>query len=673
MVMKHTGVRLLGAVLAILLLLGSGNAMAEDTISVYFNYNNPDAHGGVEVAVVSGQTVTQPDEPVREGYRFNGWYTNVTCNKAYDFTQPVTEKLRLFAGWVPTSITVTFQMNTEGDESVQQTVAVGEKIPAMDAPVREGYEFLGWGTNAAGTALYDFDQPAPGWDVTLYAIWKQESASVTYVLYDDVTMSAQAEFGQSLERPADPEREDYAFDDWYTTMAGSEKYDFSAAVTANVRVYAHWNQTVATVTFDGNDASVEPVTVKQNIGEPLTDVPKPKRDSYRFTDWYVDAAATQIYDLTQPVTEDMTLYAGWKKRTYTITFDEHYDKGSTTKVKAEYGALAEAPADPSRKGYDFVGWYVDEDGKELYNVSTPVTASMTVYAMWQSTEEASSERVYTYMLNYDDQGVYETQTFTSTRRVKAPDNPVRPGYYFAGWCKDAEGTTFYDFANERSTQSITLFAKWLKGYTFEAEYTYLDGKPGQGSSDNCMGVDLIQSPKDVLGNGTQMGMSNGYYVGKLYYNGAFLVFDIHSDREVNDATLVLRLTPDLFDMRFTDETWQVIVNDQRLEYGRLNLSGSIAQTDFDDEGNAINGDMNKRPFENYVLTTALHLKEGDNQIRLVTNNKEDHGGTFNAETPLIDCMYIYTDAELTWANCYPENVGKTMADVTYDVTYDTVE
>lgn len=667
---KHVGF-LLGAVLASSMILGSSTALAENSLSVYFNYNNPEAHGGVEVAVSADQTVAQPDAPVRDGYSFDGWYTNVTCNKPYDFTKPVTEQLRLFAGWVPTSITVTFQMNADGLDAVQQTVAVGGSIAAVDAPERTGYVFLGWSTNAAGTAMYDFTNPAPGQNVTLYAAWKQESASVTYVLYDDVTEAAQAEFGEPTPQPAEPEREGYAFDGWYTTMTGNEPFDFSAPVSANVRVYAHWKQTVAAVTFDGNDPSVEAVVVRQTIGEPLTEVPKPEREGHRFTDWYVDAAATQVYDLTQPVTEDMTLFAGWKKRTMTVTFDENHDKGEAVKVKGEYGTVLEAPADPSRKGYEFLGWYLDKKGKELFDVSAPVTASVTVYAVWQSQSESGGERVYTYMLNYDDQGVYETQTFTSTRRVKAPESPMRHGYFFAGWYKDAECTSVYDFTNERSSQSITLYAKWLKGYTFEAEYTFLDGKPGQGSSDNCMGVDLIQTLKDVLGNGHLMGMSNDCYVGKLYYNGAFLVFEINSDREVEDATLVLRLTPDLFDMRFTDETWQILVNDERLPYGLLNLSGSIAQTDFDAEGNAINGDMNKRPFENYVMTTSLHLNEGKNVIRLVTNNKEDHGGTFNAETPLIDCMYIYTDADLSWSVCYPENIGKTMADVTYEVTFDT--
>lgn len=235
----------------------------------------------------------------------------------------------------------------------------------------------------------------------------------------------------------------------------------------------------------------------------------------------------------------------------------------------------------------------------------------------------------------------------------------------------------FNFNNGRAQgSSMTFYAKWLKGYTFEAEYTYLTGKPGQGSSDNCSGTDLIQRVKDVPENGAQMGMSGGAYVGKLYYNGAFLEFNVTSDKEVEDATLVLRLTPDLYDMYFTDETWQVIVNGERLEYGNLSLTGAIPQSMLDENGNIINGDMTKRPFDNYVMTTKLHLKAGNNVIRLVTNNREDHGGTFNAETPLIDCMYIYSNSSLKWTDgkVYPENMvaeGLTLADIKYDVTYDT--
>ena len=74
--------------------------------------------------------------------------------------------------------------------------------------------------------------------------------------------------------------------------------------------------------------------------------------------------------------------------------------------------------------------------------------------------------------------------------------------------------------------------------------------------------------------------------------------------------------------------------------------------------------MNKRPFENYEIGN-ITLKEGKNTIELRTTNSRDHGGTFNAETPLVDCIYVASDSVLTWAECKPENVGQTMADVQY--------
>ena len=237
----------------------------------------------------------------------------------------------------------------------------------------------------------------------------------------------------------------------------------------------------------------------------------------------------------------------------------------------------------------------------------------------------------------------------------------------------------FNFNNGRAQgSSMTFYAKWLKGYTFEAEYTYLTGKPGQGSSDNCSGVDLIQRVKDVPGNGAQMGMSGGAYVGKLYYNGAFLEFNVTSDKEVDDATLVLRLAPDLFDMLFyeEDDAWQIFVNGEKISYGDLLLTGAIKQNDVNENGENISGDMYKRAFMNYVMNTKVHLKEGNNIIRLVTHNVRDHSGTFNAETPLIDCMYIYSNSSLKWTDgkVYPENMvaeGLTLADIKYDVTYDT--
>ena len=45
------------------------------------------------------------------------------------------------------------------------------------------------------------------------------------------------------------------------------------------------------------------------------------------------------------------------------------------------GSVAK-PADPTRKGYTFAGWYTDEACTEAYDFSVAVTADMTLYAKW---------------------------------------------------------------------------------------------------------------------------------------------------------------------------------------------------------------------------------------------------------------------------------------------------
>lgn len=48
------------------------------------------------------------------------------------------------------------------------------------------------------------------------------------------------------------------------------------------------------------------------------------------------------------------------------------------------------PADPTREGYTFAGWYTDEACTEAYDFSAAVTADMTLYAKWTKNEASSS-------------------------------------------------------------------------------------------------------------------------------------------------------------------------------------------------------------------------------------------------------------------------------------------
>lgn len=77
------------------------------------------------VTVKEGNSVGEPENPVKDGYQFDGWYTDVNCTDKYDFNTVVSADLTLYAKWLA-KYTVSF--DTDGGSTVEsQTVVTGNK------------------------------------------------------------------------------------------------------------------------------------------------------------------------------------------------------------------------------------------------------------------------------------------------------------------------------------------------------------------------------------------------------------------------------------------------------------------------------------------------------------------------------------------------------------------
>ncbi len=66
-----------------------------------------------------------------------------------------------------------------------------------------------------------------------------------------------------------------------------------------------------TVTFDSQGGTAVPAQENIPVGETATEPARPSKGDNTFTGWYTDPDCTQRWDFSQPVTENMTLYAGW--------------------------------------------------------------------------------------------------------------------------------------------------------------------------------------------------------------------------------------------------------------------------------------------------------------------------------------------------------------------------
>ena len=409
------------------------------------------------------------------------------------------------------------------------------------------------------------------------------------------------------------------------------------------------------VTFDYNYTGAPAAYVQEiESGAQVTPPEDPQREGYAFTGWYTDASATSKADFGYGITESETFYAGWRQTQVTVTFDPNHEGGAESTASVEIGGKVAQPQDPVwDDAHLFTGWYTDEECTEEYDFDTAVTEAFTLYAGWEEVDLSDTVRM-TYLYNYEsapNDGVYYTTRVKAGRRPTAPADPVRSGYYFTDWYADAACTVKYDFqkAVEKDT---TVYAKWFNAYVFEAEYTDLTGKEGNGYSSSASGTDLIMNDIDgTLGQQTgQAGASNGFYIASLYEPNLSIDFNIVSGEEVTDAVLVLRLSVEYYDMTFTPDNFTILVNGTELEYVDIVLEGAV---DVADEN-----ELGKRPFTNHTITTALSLKEGDNTINLVVSNNTDLGGTMYAEAPMIDCMYVYTDAYLSWTPIEDNLIGK---------------
>lgn len=77
-----------------------------------------DTQGGNEIdsiRVIRNGTVTKPEEPIREGYTFEGWFADADCTSAYDFDTRVTKNITLYAKWTANGATEP----TEPDEPTE--------------------------------------------------------------------------------------------------------------------------------------------------------------------------------------------------------------------------------------------------------------------------------------------------------------------------------------------------------------------------------------------------------------------------------------------------------------------------------------------------------------------------------------------------------------------------
>lgn len=134
-----------------------------------------------------------------------------------------------------------------------------------------------------------------------------------------------------------------------------------------------------TVTYNANGGTGSMTDTK--MGEPVT-ASTFTRKGYRFVGWNTRADGTgqsvNAGDVAS-FTTDTTLYAQWQVASHTVTFDTNGGSAIASQAVGD-NAKAKKPADPTRPGWVFDGWYLND---RKYDFNTPVTQGITLKAGWR--------------------------------------------------------------------------------------------------------------------------------------------------------------------------------------------------------------------------------------------------------------------------------------------------
>lgn len=207
---------------------------------------NFDTYGGTvvdDVYIGYGDLLTTPGIPTanRDGMIFAGWFADTNHNQPFDFSQPIVANVILYAKWALRVQQITF--DTDGGTNVAgQSAAYGDRLSRPADPVRTGYDFGGWYSDAGHQQRFDFATDTATSDLTLHAKW---TLSVYRILYDvdggTAVQEGSAHYGDLLSRPNDPTRSGYTFTGWYADTAHSQPFTFADhRIIADLRVYAGW-------------------------------------------------------------------------------------------------------------------------------------------------------------------------------------------------------------------------------------------------------------------------------------------------------------------------------------------------------------------------------------------------------------------------------------------------
>ncbi len=345
----------------------------------------------------------------RKGYFFQGWLDE--AGTYYDFEQKVEADMVLSASWTPITYYIQFDLNGgKGETPTKLQVNYDEEVLLSHSECyKTNYVLVGW--EQEGVGIYQENSTVKNLadeenaTVVLKAVWRLGKYKVHFDANGGSGKMEDEAFSCGKSKKLSKNkytRAGYVFTGWNTRKDGKGKgYQDKEKVLfenqqegSTVVLYAMWKGNSYLVQYNGNGSKSGKVPFTRHVYGTASKlgVNHYKRAGYTFVGWNTRQdgkgktykSGAQVKTLTTKAGGTVTLYAKWKLAKYTIKYKTNKGKLSAS-AKKSYSITTNTfslPA-PTRKGYDFDGWYKDKKlKKRVSEVKKGSSGNKTYYAKW---------------------------------------------------------------------------------------------------------------------------------------------------------------------------------------------------------------------------------------------------------------------------------------------------
>jgi len=180
------------------------------------------------------------------------------------------------------------------------------------------------------------------------------------------------------------------------------------------------------------------------------------------SDTLVELTATLIVDEKEVKSTNFNLTVLMKQVnevSFHVSFFSEQDQvDPISEVLVIQGEKLIQPDDPEKQGYDFLGWYLND---QVYDFNLPVQSDLSLYAKWEEiTYSVSFDLAYP---NAPEIETLEVKAYTKVSEQQV--DPIREGYVFLGWYVNDD---IYDF-DTLVDSDLVIYAKWEE-VTFQVSF-----------------------------------------------------------------------------------------------------------------------------------------------------------------------------------------------------------